>query len=66
MGMNRLYSSSLYIKIDSNEIESITYNNEPDGVFYPIDQIKEDEQFVPNFTWKIALRPKKIEDLLND
>ncbi len=66
MGMNRLYSSSLDIKIDSNEIESITYNNEPDGVFYPIDQIKEDEQFVPNFTWKIALRPKKIEDLLND
>lgn len=66
MGMNRLYSSSLKIQIDSNEIESITYIDEPDGAFYPMDQIKKDEQFIPGFIWKVALRPKSVLDLLKD
>ena len=66
MGMNRLYSSSLKIKIDSNEIQSITYLDEPDGAFYPMDQIKKDEQFIPGFNWKAALRPKSVLDLLKD
>lgn len=63
MGMNRLYSSDLRIDIDSNELTGITYLEEPDGAFYPMDQIKEEEQFIPGFNWKHALRPKNREDL---
>ena len=63
MGMNRLYASDLRIDIDSNELTGITYLEQPDGAFYPMDQIKEDEQFVPGFNWKHALRPKDREDL---
>lgn len=66
MGMNRLYSSSMRIAVDSNEIQSITYLDEPDGAFYPMDQIKKDEQFVPSFVWKAALRPKNKLDLLKE
>lgn len=64
MGMNRLYSSTLRIDIDSNEVSGITYLEEPDGVFYPIDQIDEDEQFIQGFEWKDALRPRTWQDLL--
>ncbi len=66
MGMNRLYSSDLRIDIDSNEVTGITYLEEPDGVFYPMDQLNEDEQFVPGFNWLDALRPKSFADLLKD
>jgi lipopolysaccharide export system protein LptA len=66
MGMNRLYSSDLRIDIDSNEIVGITYLEQPDGAFYPMDQIVKQEQFVPGFMWKGALRPKNKLDLLND
>lgn len=62
-GMNRLYASDLKIAIDSNEISSITYVEEPDGAFYPMDQLKEDEQFIQGFEWKAVLRPKRKEDL---
>lgn len=66
MGMNRLYSSDLRIDVDSNEITGVTYLDAPDGVFYPMDQIKKSEQFVPGFNWKAALRPKSRESLLED
>ncbi|MBL1278866.1 MAG: hypothetical protein COA33_001240 [Fluviicola sp.] len=58
-GMNRLYASDLRIDLDSNEISGITYLEEPDGAFYPMDQIKKDEQFISGFSWKEALRPKR-------
>jgi len=58
-GMNRLYASDLRIDLDSNEITGITYLEEPDGAFYPMDKIKKDEQFVKDFVWKGALRPRR-------
>jgi lipopolysaccharide export system protein LptA len=58
LGMNRLYASDLRIYLDSGEVTGITYYDKPDGVFYPMDQIKEDEQFIKEFEWKAALRPK--------
>lgn len=66
MGMNRLYASHLRIDLDSNEIVGITYIDQPDGVFYPMEKIKESEQFIPGFDWKYALRPENREDLLAD
>jgi len=66
LGMNRLYSSSLRIDIDSNEIIGINYIQDPDGVFYPMEEIREEEKFIENFEWKQALRPKSKKALLED
>ena len=66
MGMNRLYSSTLRIDIDSNKVTGISYIEEPDGVFYPMDQLNLEEQFIPGFDWKDALRPKTMEDLFKE
>lgn len=65
MGMNRLYSSSLKIYLDSGEITGITYYEKPDGVFYPMDQIKKEEQFIKNFKWNPVLRPKDPFEMIH-
>ncbi|MCH2224098.1 MAG: hypothetical protein MK066_04960 [Crocinitomicaceae bacterium] len=64
MGMNRLYASDLRIDLDSNEVIGITYLETPDGAFYPMDQLNKDDQYIPGFDWKMALRPKSREELI--
>ena len=59
IGMNRLYASQLKLYLDSGEVTGITYYDKPDGVFFPIDQIKPEEQFIKNFIWNPVLRPKR-------
>lgn len=63
-GMNRLYSSYIRVDLDSGEVIGVAYKEKPDGVFYPMDQLKEDELFIKNFSWNPNLRPLKKEDLL--
>ena len=58
-GMNRLYASQLKLDLDSGEVTGITYYDKPDGVFFPIDQIKKEEMYIKNFELKTALRPKR-------
>lgn len=63
-GMNRLYSSDIRIDLDSNEIVGITYIKQADGIFYPMQKIAKDEQFVHGFEWLIHRRPTSREDLI--
>jgi hypothetical protein len=58
MGLNRLFASDLRIYLDSGEVSGITYFDKPDGIFYPMDQIKKEEQFIKGFEWNPILRPK--------
>jgi lipopolysaccharide export system protein LptA len=57
-GMNRLFASELLVELDSGEVTSITYYDKPDGIFYPMNQIKPEEQFIKGFSWNPLLRPK--------
>ncbi len=63
LGMNRLYASELRIYLDSGEVTGITYFDKPEGVFYPMDRINKEEQFISNFAWNPMLRPRKVDDL---
>lgn len=65
-GMNRLYAADLRVYLDSGEVSGITYFQEPDGVFYPMNNINASEQFVPNFKWNQALRPRTWQELIED
>ena len=58
MGMNRLFASDLRIYLDSGEVSGITYFDKPDGIFYPMDQIRTEEQFIKGFQWNPLLRPR--------
>ena len=65
-GMNRLYASDLLVELDSGEVKSITYYDKPDGVFYPMNQIKTEEQFIKGFSWNPLLRPKDPYSIRKD
>lgn len=59
LGMNALMSSDLKIILDSGEVKRLIYNTEPEGIFYPMEELNEDIQFINGFKWNAALRPKK-------
>lgn len=65
-GMNRIYASDIKVYLDSGEVTGITYITKPDAVFYPLNQINKEEQFIQHFQWNPLLRPKTIGDLLKD
>ncbi|MFZ9587337.1 MAG: OstA-like protein [Crocinitomicaceae bacterium] len=65
-GMNRLFASDLLVELDSGEVKSITYYDKPDGIFYPMNQIKAEEQFIKGFSWNPLLRPKDALSIRKD
>lgn len=65
LGMNRLYASELKIYLDSGEIKNITYFDKPDGIFYPMDKINKDEQYISTFKWQPLLRPKNWMEIVH-
>ncbi|WP_343748575.1 OstA-like protein [Fluviicola sp.] len=64
MGLNRIFSSDIKVYLDSGEVVGVSYINQPDGKFFPMDQIDKEEQFLPEFKWHPLLRPKTWQELL--
>ena len=62
-GMSRLYSSDIKIYVDSNEFSKVVYLDQADGVFYPMEKINKEEQFIVGYSWNPLLRPKNKNDL---
>ncbi|MFN5418331.1 MAG: OstA-like protein [Flavobacteriia bacterium] len=63
-GMNRIYAGDLRIDLDSGEVCRVVYLDKPDAIFYPLDQINKEEQFVRNFSWNPLLRPKSVGEMV--
>jgi lipopolysaccharide export system protein LptA len=64
-GMNRLFAADLKVYLDSGEVTGITFFKEPDGLYFPIDQIDPEEQYLKGFQWNPALRPKSWQELVS-
>lgn len=62
-GMARLYASRIKVYLDSGEVIGITYYDSPDGAFYPLMQIPNEEQFIKNFLFLPQFRPQSREDI---
>jgi lipopolysaccharide export system protein LptA len=56
-GMNRLYASDISLYFKEGDIHGATYRSEPDGILYPMNQIKKQEERTENFHWSPGLRP---------
>lgn len=65
-GMVRLYSSSIKVNLDSGEFKTVSYADQADGIMYPMEKLNLEEQFITNFNWKPALRPKNKSDFFKD
>jgi len=63
MGMNRFFASDITVHFQEGEVVGITYYQQPDGKFYPMDKIKEDDQFIDHFSTNYHRRPKNLEEL---
>jgi lipopolysaccharide export system protein LptA len=62
-GMNRVYCSSIRIDLDSNSIDQIAFIDKPEAIYYPLNKLNPEEQFIKGFQWLYALKPKTWEDL---
>ncbi len=63
-GMNKLIASNIRVYLDSGEVIGITYLDQPDGIFYPIDKIAKKDQFLENFQWRYYLKPNSPEEVM--
>ena len=65
-GLNRLFAERLLVELQKGEVRQITYFDQPDGIFYPMDQIDPKEQRIKGFQWNPLLRPKNALELRKD
>jgi lipopolysaccharide export system protein LptA len=64
IGVNKIKCENMDIWLDSNEVSSVNYKSNPDGILYPVLELKPSELQLKGFQWKEALRPKSKLDLI--
>ncbi len=65
IGVNRAESSDLLIGIQNNDIETITFLNDPDATLYPLSELSIEELTLQGFKWQGSFRPNSPLDLFN-
>lgn len=56
-GVNHIICSDMHITVDSNKVEDIIFYGQPDGGFYPVNELPSDKSTLPNMNWQIEKRP---------
>lgn len=63
VGMTRISAKDMLIYMQDNQLETITYEEEPKAKLYPPDQIPPEELKLNGFLWLMDKRPLKKEDI---
>jgi lipopolysaccharide export system protein LptA len=63
IGMNKSECTDILVFIKENEIQKITFIEEPQSVLYPMDRINPKDRILKDFSWQIDKRPKNREDI---
>ena len=64
IGISKLQSSrNIFITLQDNQIETIDFNNQPDGRTFPPSMFSEKDKLLKGFIWRETERPKKMEDI---
>lgn len=63
IGINSAATSEMRIILTDNEIETITFYNDPDGTLYPDAELGKKERLLKNFRWMELYRPKNKYDI---
>jgi lipopolysaccharide export system protein LptA len=56
-GVNSIVCSNMFITLDTNKVQEITFYSQPEGTFYPIEKFPAGKQKLPEFKWLIEKRP---------
>ena len=63
IGMNQTESSFLTVYLKKQKIDRIVLYPAPTGVMTPLDQVTAESMYLPNYSWQVAIRPQKWEDV---
>lgn len=64
IGIMKMQSSrNIFITMNNKEIETIDFNNKPDGNTYPPSLFMEKDKLLKGFIWREKEQPKKMEDI---
>jgi hypothetical protein len=66
IGINKNVSSKINILFDKNEIETITFFKDVDGMIYPDKDLLEPDRILRGFLWRGDERIKSKEDIFSD
>lgn len=66
LGVNKVASSDIAIRLDSNEIKDITFYKLPAGAMNPVTPVANPELKLKDFKWLGELRPQSVEDLFKE
>ncbi len=65
-GLNRLIAQKLLVELKQGEVSQITYFDQPDGIFYPMQEIDPKDRWIKGFKWNPSLRPRSALTLRQD
>lgn len=65
IGINSAATSEMRIMLTDNEIETITFYNDPDGTLYPDAEMQKEDRLLKNFRWLNPYRPKRKQDIFS-
>lgn len=63
IGMNQTESSFLTVYLKEQKIDRIILFPSPTGLMTPLDQVTAESLYLPNYSWQVAIRPQKWEDV---
>ena len=61
--MNDTESSFLTVYLKQQKIDRIVLYPAPTGIMTPLDQVNTEMMYLPNYSWQVAIRPQKWEDV---
>ena len=56
-GMNQIDCNEIYIYFENSEIDHISFIDQPNATYYPLDLIPFNNLFLKGFLWEIGLKP---------
>lgn len=63
VGMNKAESSDIFIYLKDGQVSKISMIKKPDGILYPLDEVKAEESLLKGFKWWEMYRPKSYRDI---
>ena len=62
-GLYNANAANIRIMLDSGKVTKILFLSSPEGILYPINNMNDENAFLPGFVWYIKYRPLRKEDI---
>ena len=59
MGMNKMICSNMRINFKQGKVNNVSFYVKPDAKLIPVHELKEDDERLKGFVWRIKDRPRK-------